>query len=100
MPEPCDTPDFFRTRLAQTIDLRHPLAVLASRLPWAQIEKSLAPCFAQRARDQRDGPMLAEGSASVMLCMRCCARRATTSAGCCVPWCAWGSRPLTCACSG
>jgi IS5 family transposase len=31
------TDDFFRARLEQMIDLKHPLAVLASRLPWAQI---------------------------------------------------------------
>ncbi len=35
MPEPFDTPDFFRPRLVEMIDLRHPLAVLASRLPWS-----------------------------------------------------------------
>ena len=34
MPDPTDTPDFFRPRLAEMIDLRHPLTVLASRLPW------------------------------------------------------------------
>ena len=27
------TPDFFRSRLDQMIDLRHPLAVLSTRLP-------------------------------------------------------------------
>jgi len=32
------------------IDLRHPLAVLAQRLPWAQIEAALAPAFAHRPR--------------------------------------------------
>ena len=51
MPTTADTPDFFRPRLAEMIDLRHPLAVLASRLPWAQIEASLAPLFARRVRD-------------------------------------------------
>jgi IS5 family transposase len=40
------TPDFFRARLDQMIDLRHPLAVLASRLPWAAIEATLAPKLA------------------------------------------------------
>lgn len=45
------TPDFFRSRLDAMIDLRHPLAVLASRMPWAQIEATLAPIFARRARD-------------------------------------------------
>ncbi len=28
------TDDFFRNRLDQLIDLRHPLAVLANRMPW------------------------------------------------------------------
>lgn len=45
------TPDFFRSRLDAMIDLRHPLAVLATRMPWAQIEATLAPVFARRARD-------------------------------------------------
>lgn len=44
------TDDFFRARLDQMIDLRHPLAVLANRLPWAQIESVLAPAFARRNR--------------------------------------------------
>jgi IS5 family transposase len=35
------------------IDLRHPLAVLASRLPWPQIEAALAPYFARRDRAGR-----------------------------------------------
>jgi len=47
------TPDFFRARLEQMIDLRHPLAVLATRMPWAQIEDSLAPLFARQSRDAR-----------------------------------------------
>jgi IS5 family transposase len=44
------TPDFFRARLDAMIDLRHPLAVLATRMPWTEIEKSLAPLFARKAR--------------------------------------------------
>jgi hypothetical protein len=28
------TDDFFRNRLDQMIDLRHPIAVLANRMPW------------------------------------------------------------------
>ncbi len=40
--------DFFRQPLAEMIDPRHPLAVLARRLPWAQIEAVLAPHFARR----------------------------------------------------
>lgn len=44
------TEDFFRLRLDQMIDLRHPLAVLASRMPWQQIEASVAHLFARKAR--------------------------------------------------
>jgi transposase, IS5 family len=44
------TPDFFRSRLDQMIDLRHPLAVLATRLPWASIEAAVAPKLAHQAR--------------------------------------------------
>ena len=36
------TDDFFRSRLDHMIDLRHPLAVLAKRMPWQEIEASLA----------------------------------------------------------
>lgn len=44
------TPDFFRARLDGMIDLNHPLAVLGRRMPWVEIEKSLAPLFARKAR--------------------------------------------------
>src|SRR5450830_785479 len=44
------TDDFFRARLDQMIDLRHPLAALANRMPWAQIEAALAPAFARKIR--------------------------------------------------
>jgi IS5 family transposase len=47
------TPDFFRSRLDTMIDLRHPLAVLATRMPWASIEATLAPMFERRAREGR-----------------------------------------------
>ncbi len=40
------TDDFFHARLDHMIDMGHPLAVLARRTPWAQIEASLAPLFA------------------------------------------------------
>lgn len=43
--------DFFRARLDQMIDLRHPLAVLGQRLPWSQIEAALAPSFARTNRE-------------------------------------------------
>ncbi len=45
-----DTADFFRSRLDQMIDLRHPLAVLASRMPWLEIEASVAHLLARRVR--------------------------------------------------
>ena len=45
------TDDFFRARLEQMIDLKHPLAVLANRLPWTQLEAALAPAFAHKRRD-------------------------------------------------
>ncbi len=44
------TDDFFRARLDQMIDLRHPLAVLAGRMPWGQIETALAPAFVRKDR--------------------------------------------------
>ena len=47
------TADFFRQPLAEMIDPRHPLAVLAARLPWAQIESALAPHFARQVREGR-----------------------------------------------
>ena len=40
------------------IDLRSPLAVLATRIPWAQIEATLAPKF---AHEDRPGTVI-EGS--------------------------------------
>lgn len=44
------TPDFFRARLDQMIDLRHPLAVLAQWMPWQALEQALAPVFAHKDR--------------------------------------------------
>jgi IS5 family transposase len=44
------TDDFFRLRIDHMIDLRHPLAVLASRLPWQQIEASVSHLFSRKAR--------------------------------------------------
>jgi transposase, IS5 family len=43
--------DFFRARLDAMIDLRHPLAVLATRLPWSQLEAELAPIWRRESRD-------------------------------------------------
>ena len=42
------TPDFFRSRLDEMIELKHPLAVLATRLPWGAIEAALAPKLAHQ----------------------------------------------------
>jgi len=43
----CDTAteDFFRARLDHMLDLGQPLPVLASRMPWQQIEASVAHVF-------------------------------------------------------
>ena len=42
--------DFFRWQLDQVIDLRHPLAVLCTRLPWAAIETVIASKIAHQAK--------------------------------------------------
>jgi IS5 family transposase len=42
--------DCFCSRLDQMIDFRHPLAVLASRMPWQEIEASVAHAFAKKVR--------------------------------------------------
>jgi IS5 family transposase len=47
------TPDFFRSHLDVMIDLRHPLAILANRMPWASIEATLTPMFKGCAREGR-----------------------------------------------
>ena len=46
------TPDFFRSRLDAMVDPRHPLAVLAGRLDWEQIESRIAPLFARKGQRQ------------------------------------------------
>ena len=43
-----DDPDFFRCRLNEMIDLKHPLAVLAKRLPWGAIKAALVPKVAHQ----------------------------------------------------
>ena len=47
------TDDFSRSRLDTMIDLRHPLAVLATRMPWDLIEQLLAPLLAHKNRAGR-----------------------------------------------
>ena len=42
------TADFFRNRLDQRIDLRHPLAVLPNRMLWQELEASLVHRFARQ----------------------------------------------------
>lgn len=44
------TDDFFRARLDGMVNPRHSLAVLARRMPWVQIESTLAPLFARKTR--------------------------------------------------
>jgi IS5 family transposase len=41
------TDDFFSERIDHMIDLRHPLAVLASRMPWQEIEAWVAQILAR-----------------------------------------------------
>ena len=42
--------DFLRSRLDQTIDPRHPVAVLAPRMPLQETEASLAHQFARQVK--------------------------------------------------
>ncbi len=44
------TDDFFRSRIDHMIDLRHPLAVLASSMPWQEIEARVAQVFSRKGR--------------------------------------------------
>lgn len=52
------TEDLFRSRIDHMIDLRHPLAVLASHMPWQQIEASVAHLFSRKARSGQAMPDL------------------------------------------
>lgn len=47
------TPDFFRSHPDTMIDLRHPLAVLGTRMPWGSIKATLARMFERRVREGR-----------------------------------------------
>lgn len=42
--------DFFRSRLDQMIDLHKPLAVLATHIPWQELEAAVAHRFARQVR--------------------------------------------------
>jgi IS5 family transposase len=44
------TDDFFRARLDHMIDLRQPLVVLASHMPWQALEARVSQAFSRRAR--------------------------------------------------
>ena len=52
------TPDLFRARLAHLIDPRHPLAVLATRMPWAQLEAAMAPLLARTTTSAEGVPTI------------------------------------------
>lgn len=56
------TDDFFRARIDQMIDLRHPLAVLASRMPWQEIEARVAHLFVRKAQADKAMPELVEAA--------------------------------------
>ena len=43
------TDDFFRARLDAMVELKHPLAVLSTRLPWPVLEAAVAPKLSRRA---------------------------------------------------
>jgi IS5 family transposase len=45
--------DFFHSRIDQMIDLRHSIAVLASHMPWQEIEASLAKQLAREVKNGR-----------------------------------------------
>ena len=45
------TDDFFRSRIDQMIDLRHPLAVLSSRMPWQELEARVSHLFVRKAHE-------------------------------------------------
>ena len=49
-----DAADFFRSRLDQMIDLRHPLSMLACRMPWQEVQASVAHLFASKVRAGRE----------------------------------------------
>ncbi len=52
------TDDFFRARIDQMIDLRHSLAVLASRMPWQELEANVAHLLVRKAHEGKSMPDL------------------------------------------
>ncbi len=75
------TDDSFRARLDSMIVMCHPLAVLATRMPWAQIEVSLAPLLAHKVK-RLDwlsawlGRVTSSSTRSTMAKATCCSRLA------------------------
>jgi IS5 family transposase len=59
------TDDFFYSRFDQMIDLRRPLAVPVSRMPWQEIEASLSHRFARTGKEIEDIDLF--GAAAVAL---------------------------------
>lgn len=47
------TPDFFRSRLETMLDPKHPLCVLAHKMPWEELTEALARERAGQPREQR-----------------------------------------------
>lgn len=77
------TNNFFRSRLDRMIELRQPLAVLASRMPWQEVEASIAQCFAHQVRQQKniEDVDLIGGVTALVACRYCgLHRRQTPSA--------------------
>ena len=52
------TEDFFRARLDHMIDLRHPMSVLASRMPWQQLEANVSHLLSRKSRSGQPMPDL------------------------------------------
>lgn len=73
--------DFFRARIEHMIDLRHPLAVLAARMPWDSNEASLLPLFARHNRPgKQEGDVDLFGPAVVVVSGGVSHRRASAAA--------------------
>ncbi len=79
------TDDFFRSRIDHMIDLRHPLVVLASRMPWQEIEAWVAQVFSRKGRagvSMPDLDLFGKQVQRVAVCPQQCLRHidATTQA--------------------
>lgn|SRR5574344_17182 len=61
------TDDFFRSRIDQMIDLRHPLAVLSSRMPWQEIEARVAHLLVRKAHAGQAMPDLDPASRYILI---------------------------------